>query len=46
MTKTVKKTGPVAEKEKDKPSVDKSDYLVGTPHDLLQRKRVAKKGKE
>jgi hypothetical protein len=42
--KASKKAGPTVEKT-ERASVDKSDYLVGTPHDIMQRKREAKKAK-
>lgn len=43
--KAIKQTGTTKEKTVDSSVVDRSDYLVGTPHDLLQKKKTTKKAK-
>lgn len=43
--KAIKQSGASKEKVVDKNVVDRSDYLVGTPHDLLQKKKTTKKAK-
>jgi hypothetical protein len=43
--KAAKQAGTNKEKTVDKTAVDRSDYLVGTPHDLLQKKKTTKKAK-
>lgn len=43
--KAIKQSGASKEKVVEKNVVDRSDYLVGTPHDLLQRKKTTKKAK-
>ena len=44
--KAIKQAGNQKEKTVDKSvAVDKSDYLVGTPHELLQKKKTSKKAK-
>lgn len=43
--KAIKQSGSNKDKAVEKNVVDRSDYLVGTPHDLLQKKKTTKKAK-